>query len=101
MKPGDALHSLIRERIGIDPDAKCCCDEKRMLMNVQGTAWCRENIDWIVSGMLDEAKKRGWKIEGKPLLSIAAKFGTLTPWGMAYARDWARALVTEAIERCE
>ena len=98
---GDTLHRLLRERIGVNTIAKCCCDEKRDLMNAQGSAWCRENIDWIVGGLLDEAKKRRWKIDGKPLLSLAAKYGTILPWGMAYARAWARSLVTEAIEICE
>ena len=99
--PGTILHDLIYERIGSDSDETCQCDKTQMLMNAWGPDGCRKNLDWIVSELVKEARKRKWYIDGKPLLTVAARFGTMTPLGMMFARRWLRALVLEAIERSE
>lgn len=98
---GNVLHDLLLERLGVALTSDCDCDKWVMLMNAWGPKGCRENLSKIVGALLNEAQRRSWKLSGRPLLSIAARVGTFTPWGRAYARAWARSLVREAIEQCE
>jgi hypothetical protein len=70
-------------------------------MNEWGIAGCRKNIAHIVRWLLTEARRRQWHIDKRPILSIAARLGTRTEWGMAFARMWARKLVEEAISNAE
>ncbi len=98
---GDILHDLLLDRLGVLLTSDCDCDKWIMLMNAWGPKGCRENLTKIVGALLNEAQQRNWKLNGRPLLSLAARVGTLTPWGRAYARTWAKRLVLEAIRRCE
>lgn len=99
--PGTTLHDLLLDRFDLDMVQGCGCKQWIEKMNVWGPAGCREHLDEIVRKMLGEAERRKWKLGDKPLLSAVARVGTLTPWGMRFARSWARKLVTEAIERSE
>lgn len=98
---GDVLHDLLLLRLGVSLTSDCDCDKWITLMNLWGPQGCRENLNKIVGAMLAEAQRRNWKLDRRPLLSVVARVGALVPWGRAYARAWARALVHEAIERCE
>ena len=98
---GDFLHDILLEEFNLDITASCGCKKQIQLMNAWGSEGCQENIGQIVNHMLGEAKKRDWRIEGRPLLSIAAKLGTKTTYGMIYARKWARNLVRESIKQFE
>lgn len=100
-KCGETLHNLLYNRFGVDMTLNCACKAWIARMNEGGPEWCRENVQKIVSKMLSEAKRRKWVLEGRPLLSKLARLGTITPWGMAFAREWARKLVLEAIELSE
>ncbi len=101
MHVGTQLHNLLYDRFGVDIVTGCACKAWIDTMNKGGPTWCRVNIDSIVSKMLSEANRRNWQLDGRPLLSKVAKIGTVLPWGMAFARTWARKLVLEAIEICE
>ena len=79
-------------------EAGCECKKWINLMNAWGPKECRNHIDRIVNALMNEAKRRKWQLDGRPLLSVAARVGALTPWGRAYARRWARSLVLKAIE---
>jgi len=70
-------------------------------MNKWGVEGCRENLERIVEHLLKEASRRNWRLEGRRLLSLAARIGTRTPWGRKFAEAWARKLVVEAIELTE
>lgn len=98
---GTTLHDILYDRFGVDITKSCACKEWIAKMNQGGPEWCREKLDGIVSKMLSEAKSRDWVLEGRPLLSKLARLGTILPWGMAFAREWARKLVLEAIELSE
>ncbi len=101
MGVGTTLHSLLYDRFGVDIVTGCACKAWIAKMNEGGPEWCHKNLDSIVSKMLSEANRRNWQLDGRPLLSKVAKIGTALPWGMAFARTWARKLVLEAIEICE
>ncbi len=98
---GDQLHELLYDRFGVDMTLTCACKAWIIKMNEGGPEWCRENVQKIVGKMLSEAKQRNWELKGRPLLSKVARIGTILPWGMAFARVWARELVLEAIELSE
>lgn len=98
---GDTLHNLLLTRLGVGLTSGCDCAKQIALINAWGSKGCRENLNKIVGALLSEAQQRNWKLNGRPLLSLAARVGTLTPWGRAYARAWARKLVLEAVRRCE
>ncbi len=103
LKPsvGDILHNLLLARLGVGLTSGCDCAKQIALMNAWGPQGCRENLNRIVGAMLSEAQRRNWKLDRRPLLSAVARIGALVPWGRAYARMWARALVLEAVRRCE
>lgn len=82
MSPGTALHELLQERFSLDFLEGCNCQQWVEKMNVWGSQGCRENMGSIVNKMLGEAKRRKWKINGRPLLSVAARLGTILPGGM-------------------
>lgn len=98
---GTQLHEILYTRFGVDITQDCACKAWIAKMNEGGPEWCRKNIQKIVSKMLSEAKRRKWVLEDRPLLSKLARLGTITPWGIVYAREWARAIVLEAIELSE
>lgn len=99
--PGNRLHEILLDRFNLDITEGCGCRKRINLMNAWGPKGCRENLDEIVAGMIAEARKQKWQIDGRPLLTALARVGTLTPLGIAFARAWARKLVLEAIEHCE
>lgn len=98
---GNILHDILYNRFGVDISTGCACKVWITQMNQGGPEWCRKNIQGIVGKMLSEAKRRKWVLEGRHVLSRAARLGTMLPWGMDYARKWARGLVLEAIELSE
>lgn len=98
---GTALHDLLYVRYGLNYHSGCGCRQLVILMNSWGPQECRDNIDLIVGKLLAQAKKRKWKLDSRPLLTAVAKVGAKLPYGMNFARAWARKLVMEAIESCE
>ena len=98
---GDMLHGLLRERLGVGIKDGCQCREWIDRMNQWGPDGSRKYLTQIVNALLAEADRRQWQIDGRPLLTKAAKIGTNIPGGMIFARAWVRALVTEAINRSE
>lgn len=99
--PGANLHKLLKTRLGAETELHCDCKKWIHRMNAWGPAECCKHIGQVVTALLGEAQRRKWKLDGRPLLSAAARIGTKTPWGMKYARRWARSLVEEAIEMAE
>jgi len=59
-------------RYGITSTAGCNCDQRALLMDVQGPEWCLQNIDTIIGWMKEEAEKRGMVF-----VECAAKFVVL------------------------
>jgi hypothetical protein len=57
MGAGTELKKLLR-RFWIYSTADCRCEERALIMDVNGMAWCRENINTIVGWMREEAVKR-------------------------------------------
>lgn len=98
---GTILHDKLRDEFGVDYTKNCGCRQKIAMMNEWGPEGCREHLDYIVNGMLNEAKIRGWQLDGRPLLTVVAKIGAATPLGMYFARAWARKLVLGAIKESE
>lgn len=98
---GNILHDILLYEHNIDMVAGCGCQKWIDLMNAWGPDGCRENHATIVGGLLSEAKRRKWAFNDRPVLSAVAKIGTLLPGGLAFARAWARRIVTEAINRSE
>ncbi len=98
---GTILHDKLRDEFGVDYTKNCGCRQKIVMMNEWGPEGCREHLDYIVNGMLNEAKIRGWQLDGRPLLTVVAKIGAATPLGMYFARAWARKLVLGAIKESE
>lgn len=98
---GDRLHKILREKLGVEVTNDCSCGALITLMNALEPKDCRGNINFIVNTMITTAEKRKWKMDGRLLLSVVARFGTKTPVGRAFARSWARKLVMQAIEECE
>jgi hypothetical protein len=66
-------------------------------MNEWGPEGCQERITPIVGALLGEAARRGWALQGRPILSKVARLGIMAPFGIVFARAWARGLVLEAI----
>jgi diguanylate cyclase (GGDEF)-like protein len=66
-KAGTHLERLLA-RIGFAAQPGCMCRERAAIMDVNGAAWCRANIDTIVGWMEEEASRRG-----VPFVRIAAK----------------------------
>jgi len=99
--PGTILHTLLLSRLGTDVVSGCACRAWISQMNRWGPDRCRDNLIKIVNALLAEAKRREWKLDGKPILSRIAKYGTTLPGGIIFARSWARKLVLEAIKRSE
>lgn len=99
--PGNYLHDALISKFKWTKRKGCGCKKLMQLMNAWGPRGCRENIDKIVGQMVQEAVKREWKMDGRPLLSLAANAGTRLPGGMVFARAWARRLVLKAIRRSE
>ncbi len=98
---GDILHDLLAEKLGVGLKEGCACKAWISQMNVWGPTGSREHLVGIVNALLAEAKRREWKLEGKPILSKVAGIGTTLPGGMIFARAWTRRLVNEAITRSE
>ncbi len=98
---GDYLHELLINKLGADFENGCACKEWLLRMNEWGPGGCRENLKKIVGGLLAEAKRRQWVLDGHPILSKVAAIGTELPGGMIFARAWARKIVLEAITRSE
>jgi hypothetical protein len=72
--PGTELKVLL-EGMGIFPTEDCPCDERALLMDMNGPDWCQEHIEEIVDWLEEEACNR-----------------------QAWFRRWAgRALVRQAI----
>ena len=55
--PGTHLHRLLAG-FGVRVCYGCGCEDRMAEMNRQGADWCRQNIDTIVDGLLDEARRR-------------------------------------------
>lgn len=55
--PGDALHSALK-KMGFRITQNCQCRKHLLRMNREGTEWCFENIDLIVTWLQEEAKRR-------------------------------------------
>ena len=55
--PGTHLHRLLTG-FGVRVCYGCGCEDRMAEMNRQGADWCRQNIDTIVDGLLDEARRR-------------------------------------------
>ena len=98
---GDHLHALVKKDIGAKMQTGCNCPGWITKMNAWGPAGCREHRKEIIDHMIEEAERRKWQIEGRPILSAAAKIGCLTPLGIIFARHWAGQLVDEAIRLTE
>lgn len=98
---GTIMHDMLQEKLGVGMKAGCACKAWIDQMNVWGPIESRENLVKIVNALLAEAKRRGWKLDGRPMLSAAACVGTKCPGGLIFARAWTRKLVTEAINRSE
>ena len=64
--PGDCLHDAILCWVGESPTADCQCRSRIAQMNTWGPTGCREHIDDIVSWLLDEAHRRGWRTAKLP-----------------------------------
>ncbi len=98
---GIILHALLQDKLGTGFKSGCACKEWLARMNEWGPGGCRENLKKIVGGLLAEAKRRQWVLDGHPILSKVAAIGTELPGGMIFARAWARKIVLEAITRSE
>jgi hypothetical protein len=99
--PGDVLHNLMADRLGVGLTLGCNCKAWIEKMNYWGPQGCREKLDKIVDALVAEARRRDWKLDGHPVLSAIAKVGDATPLGGYCARAWARSLVLEAVEICD
>lgn len=60
--PGGAGTELkaILATFGVDAGPSCGCGSHAAMMDAYGLGWCRDNIEQIVTWLVDEAKKRGW-----------------------------------------
>jgi hypothetical protein len=76
--PGTELKIALR-RCGIRPDLECHCDERALVMDLEGPEWCRNNLDVIVGWLAEEAARKQ----------------------LAFVRKAAEILVVNAIERAE
>ena len=64
---GTELKALL-SIIGINSVPNCTCNARAKIMNENGTEWCKNNKDEILSWMKEEADKRGL-----PFLKFGAK----------------------------
>jgi len=84
--PGTELTAILHS-LGIKDTENCACRKHATQMDAWGPEKCRENMELIVSWMLNEAQTRGWPIPS----------GWLThSWGWV-----ARRLVKRAIRNAE
>lgn len=73
--PGTELKKILG-KFGIVASPKCSCTQRMKIMNDKGNEWCRENIDYIVGWLEEEAHKRKlpfMKFLGKKLVNMAIK----------------------------
>lgn len=96
---GDNLHNILLGRYGAAIVQGCSCGKWVRGMNRWGPDGCREHIDEIIDSMLAEARKRKWKLHGRPWLSVAARVGSMIPLATRVIRERAGRLVLEAIEQ--
>jgi len=66
---GTQLHKLIKKLTGEKITASCGCKSHIAMMNKNGPAWCRENVDTIVGWLEEEIERRleedkpGWRLK--------------------------------------
>jgi hypothetical protein len=75
--PGDFLHDAILKWIGEGPTRECGCTDRINQMNGWGSAGCSEHLEEIVGWMMEEAKKRGWKMATMPGAATVARLMVL------------------------
>lgn len=93
-RPGDVLHGILKTRYGVKI-ADCKCGEWIVRMNAWGTEGCRDNIEEIVSHLVEEASTN-------PQVSFAIRTAFNVPIvGPAVARRQLRDIVMEAIATAE
>jgi hypothetical protein len=71
--PGDFLHEAILYWTKEAPTSGCDCASRLAQMNAWTFAENREHADEIAAWMIDEAKKRGWKLASVPGAATIAK----------------------------
>ena len=99
---GAHLHTIIAREFGAQVIAGCGCQNWINQMNNWGPDGSREHRQEIVARMLDEARKRKWKRENKPLfINAATRMICKTQWGIDYATRYCGTLVDEAISMAE
>lgn len=77
--PGTKLKYLLGF-FGIHATGDCSCNKRAKMMDENGLAWCRENIDLLCEWMGEEAAKRGHyyrKWMGKLLVKTAIKLSEM------------------------
>ena len=89
--PGDYLHDMILRWTGEGMTLGCDCKAWIAKMNAWGPAGCREHLNEIVAHMLEEAKKRGWKLAGLPGAATVAGLAVRRACRMAEKAEAARA----------
>lgn len=70
---GTELKRILR-RFGITPTPNCPCDERALVMNLEGPQWCRANISIITGWLQEEANNRKLpfsKIAARILIRVA------------------------------
>lgn len=50
---------LLKARVSTKAD--CGCGQHVAMMDANGIQWCRDNVEQIVTWLVDAAKQRGWK----------------------------------------
>lgn len=55
--PGTILHNMLK-KIGIKSTENCSCISHAIVMNQNGSEWCENNIETILSWLETESKKR-------------------------------------------
>ena len=73
--PGTELKNILG-KFGITASPQCSCTQRMKIMNDRGIEWCKDNIEYIVNWLEEEAAKRKlpfMRFIGRKLVKSAIK----------------------------